>query len=76
MGKHVGPADRWPHIIRDLSLAVMPPTVAWISAELVPQLQALGGGWAVVAGATVSLVALLTPITRRYGVGGSQDISP
>jgi hypothetical protein len=64
-----GPADRLPVILQHLALMVTPSALAWGGHELVPFLQHQGPLAAGVGVGLTALIAVLTPITRQYGIG-------
>lgn len=61
--------DKLPAWAQHLVIAVVPVLLAWLSSDIIPQLSGRVG-WAGIAGVVLSvIVAVVTPITRSYGIG-------
>jgi hypothetical protein len=63
--------DRLPPEVQHLLLMLAASTLGWVGSDLVPVLQGRGGAAALLAPVVMYLVAILTPLTRQYGVGSS-----
>ncbi len=59
-------APVWRHLV----LIVLSALASWAATDLVPWLREQPDGWAAIAAAVVTMAAaVLTPLTRQYGVG-------
>jgi len=61
--------DNLPPIVRHLVLMLLATAAAWAGSDLVPWLQDQGGLAAITGALMAALVAVVTPLTRQYGVG-------
>lgn len=61
--------DNLPPLLRDLILVLAASLLTWAGADLVPYLKDMGGVAAIAGALLTTLVAILTPIVRGYGVG-------
>jgi hypothetical protein len=61
--------DSLPPLLRHLILVLIASLLTWAGADLVPYLKDMGGVAAIAGALLTTLVAILTPLTRQYGVG-------
>lgn len=65
--------DSLPPLLRHLILVLIASLLTWAGADLVPYLRDMGGVAAIAGALLTTLVAILTPLTRQYGIGAGQD---
>jgi hypothetical protein len=65
--------DRLPPEVRHLLLMLAASLLGWAGSDLVPGLQDRGGAAALLAPVVMTLVTILTPLTRQYGVGSDRS---
>jgi hypothetical protein len=65
--------DRLPAWARHLLIALISALLAWAASDLVPILTDQGGLAAVAGAVLTSLLLVLTPLVRQYGVGARRD---
>lgn len=61
--------DALPPLVRHLVLMLAACLLAWAASDVVPWLQGQGGLAAAVGAFLVAALAVLTPLTRQYGIG-------
>jgi len=64
--------DSLPPLARHLVLMLAACLLAWLGSDVVPFLHDKGGLAAAVGAFLVAALAVLTPLTRQYGVGSRQ----
>ena len=61
--------DRLKPLVRHLLILLSTVVLAWVTQEVVPDLQDQGGTAALAGGFITALLLYLTPLTRQYGIG-------
>jgi hypothetical protein len=65
--------DHLPAWARHLLIALISALLAWAASDLVPILTDRGGLAAVAGAVLTSILLVLTPLVRQYGVGARRD---